>query len=99
MGPNKGVPLGFQQLTATQLASAVSLNVPAGANFAVISVETAAVRFRDDGAAPTAAIGVLLVPTSDGTLPFEYWGNLSAIQFIAQTGSPIVNVSYYKNAG
>ena len=96
MGPNKGVPLGFQQLTATQLGSAVSLTVPAGANFAVISVETAAVRFRDDGAAPTAAIGVLL---ADNTLPFEYWGNLNAIQFIAQTGSPIVNVSYYKNAG
>jgi hypothetical protein len=33
------------------------------------------------------------------TDPFEYWGTLSAIQFIAISGSPVLDVSYYSIAG
>jgi hypothetical protein len=89
-------PLGYQQLTATQLASAQKLTVPAGANVALISVEVAAVRWRDDGTAPTTSIGMYL---PNGLAPFEYSGTLDAIEFIAATGSPLVNVSYYKVVG
>lgn len=95
MGPLKLAPLGFQQLTATILGSAASLTPPAGSQVALLAPVTAAVSFRDDGVAPTPTGGIQIAA---GTY-FEYWGNLAAIQFIASTGSPILNVSYYKIAG
>jgi apolipoprotein N-acyltransferase len=88
-------PLGFQQISAATLASATSLTVPAGATVAVVAPDTAAVRWRDDGTAPTTSVGMSLAAAT----VFEYWGNLSAIQFIAQTGSPVLNISYYKIDG
>lgn len=89
-------PLGYQQITAGTLASATSLTVPAGANMAMIGADTAGVRFRDDGTAPTASVGVL-IPA--GVALFQYTGNLAALQFIAASGSPVLNISYYKIAG
>jgi hypothetical protein len=86
-----GVPLGFQQLS-TALSAAVGLTVPTGARGALIVVETANVRWRDDGTNPTSAIGMLLVAAGD---PFYYSGNLSALKFIAASGSPVMDVSYY----
>jgi hypothetical protein len=87
-GPYLGVPCGYQQLT---LAGAVSLTVPANAKYAVFVAETQAVRWRDDGTAPTTSVGVLL-PTN---LPFTYLGNLSAVKVIQATAGAILNVSYY----
>lgn len=87
-----GAPLGYQQLTATQLASAIKLTVPPGAVLALIVGEVAAVRWRDDGVAPTASVGMLLPPN---LLPWPYTSDLEAIEFIAATGSPLLNVSYY----
>ncbi|KEA07121.1 hypothetical protein [Rhizobium rhizogenes] len=86
--------LGYQQITS--LSSATPLTVPAGANFAVVAADTAAVRWRDDGAAPTASVGMHLSNTGE---PLQYSGPLSKIQFIAETGSPVLNVSYYRIAG
>jgi hypothetical protein len=90
------VPLGFQQIVAATLAEATSLAVPAGANVALISADTAPVRWRDDGAAPTTSVGMSLV---NGVAPFQYSGTLANLQFIAESGSPILNVSYYRIAG
>lgn len=87
--------LGFQQLSS--LSSAAKLTVPADANFALIRVETANVRWRDDGTAPTTTVGMPL--NSTDTFMLEYSGNLSAIQFIAVSGSPVVDVAYYKAVG
>jgi hypothetical protein len=87
------VPRGYQQVTAT--ASSQGLTVPAGATVALITVSTAAIRWRDDGTPPTAAIGVPIAIA--GTL--EYWGTLSAFKFIAQSGSPVLDISYYSIAG
>jgi len=81
--------LGYQQITA--LNNAVPLTVPTGARFARIVAEAQAVRWRDDGNAPTATVGV---PLAVGT-ELTYDGNLSAIQFIEQTASAKLNVSYY----
>lgn len=86
------VPLGYQQLTAIQLETAQNLTVPAGAVLALLVAETEAVRWRDDGTAPTASIGMLL---SAGLLPFVYTANLAAITFIAASAGAILNVSYY----
>lgn len=91
-------PLGFQQITAATLATAQLLTVPAGANVALIRVNVASssVSWRDDGVAPTAAIGMALA-TTDPT--FEYSGVLSVIQFILASGTPTLNISYYQYPG
>lgn len=82
------VPLGYQQITS--LSTAQSLTVPSGATAAYIAPE-GSVRYRDDGAAPTAAVGMPL-PSAG----LWYVGNLSAVQVIATTGSPTVDVLYYR---
>ena len=81
---------GFGQY-ALSVATATNLTPPTGATIAQICVETAAVRYRDDGIAPTASVGIPLAAGWCG----PYAGPLSAIQFIAQSGSPTIDVSYY----
>jgi len=84
-----GKPLGYQQITLT--GTAAGLTVPAGASIAYAIVEVATARWRDDGTAPTTSLG-MLIPIG-GTVTFG--GNLSAVKFIAVSGSPTLNVSYY----
>ncbi|MES2167967.1 MAG: hypothetical protein V4458_13200 [Pseudomonadota bacterium] len=84
------VPLGYEQITG--LSAAKGLTVPAGATFAIITADTQDVRYRDDGAAPTASIGMPLVK---GAI-FQYSGTLSKIKFIEQSASAVLNVSYYR---
>lgn len=91
--PPQLTPLGYQQLTVSN--TAVGLTVPVGAEVALIQNETNGtnkVRWRDDGVAPTSAIGMELVPG----VQFEYNGDLDAIKFIKQTGVDAkLNISYY----
>lgn len=84
------VPLGFQQMALT--ATAAHLSPPADARIAVIDTEVQNARWRDDGTAPTAAIGMRCIADTE----FSYSGSLSAIQFVAETAGSIINVSYYK---
>ena len=84
------LPVGYQQITSVSASTA--LTIPAGANVALIQAEAQAVRWRDDGTAPTASVGMSLA--ADETLP--YTGNLSAIRFIEQTAGAKLNVSYYR---
>jgi hypothetical protein len=86
-------PLGYQQIAS--FSGAVSLTVPSGAAFAVISAETQALRYRDDGVVPTASVGQPLL-VSGATQPFIYSGNLAAIQFIPVSGTATLDISYYK---
>ena len=81
--------LGYQQITS--LSASTALTVPTGATLALIVAETQAVRWRDDGTAPTASVGM---PLATG-VSLSYDGNLTAIRFIQQTASAIINVSYY----
>jgi hypothetical protein len=82
-------PLGFEQITS--LAAAAALTVPAGAVSALIQPDTQAVTWRDDGTAPTAAIGIVIAAGET----FEYAGDLSAIRFIEIVAGANLNVSYY----
>lgn len=86
-------PLGFESIT--DLSGAAGLTVPAGANLALIDAVGQNVRWRDDGTAPTTTVGMLLLKDT----PFEYSGDLSAIQFIEVTSGADLNVSYYKIVG
>ena len=59
--------------------------------FALITPETNGVRWRDDGVAPTATVGM---PLAAG-VTLQYDGDLSQVQFIEQTAGAKLNISYY----
>ena len=89
--------MGYQQITS--LSSAAALTVPAldlignkqQPTFALIIAETQGIRWRDDGVAPTASVGM---PLAVG-VPLQYDGDLTKIRFIEQTASAKLNISYY----
>ena len=88
--------------TAQVLATAASPVLASQAHGAVISVEAAPVRWRDDGTAPTASEGHLLnvgdVLTFDSwSVPNVNWKQvLKAIQFIRTTGTNgLLKISWY----
>lgn len=92
-----GIPLApFCQQTITSTATLLSTfcNIPVDARYALITIDTANVRYRDDGGAPTATAGIQLA--SSATTPYWYTGRLSAMQLIAVSGSPVINVLFYK---
>ena len=86
--------LGYQQITS--LSSSTGLTVPTlngiKPTFALLQCEAQSVRWRDDGTAPTATVGMIL---NVGDPPYPYDGDLSAIRFIESTASGKLNVSYY----
>jgi hypothetical protein len=83
-------PLGYQQITS--LSASTTLTIPEGARAAIIEAESQAVRWRDDGTAPTASVGQPLASGSD----FLYTGKLSKLKFIEQAASAKLNVCYYR---
>jgi hypothetical protein len=84
-------PLGYVQLTS--LASATGLsNIPAKATTALLCAEAQAIRWRDDGVAPTATVGMQIAVGSC----VQYYGKLTAIQFIQSTAGAILNASFYQ---
>lgn len=91
------VTLGYQQITS--LSSSTGLTIPATDAFgnnikplmALITPETQGVRWRDDGVAPTASVGM---PLAAG-VTLSYDGDLSKLRFIEQTASAKLNISYY----
>lgn len=87
------IPNGFQQLTSANLATAVNLTVPNLSQYALIQCEGDAARWRDDGVAPTANVGIAL--PADKIL--WYTGNLLAIKCIRTTTNTVLNVSYYRS--
>ena len=92
-------PLGYQQILTAALSSATHLTLPTLPNgmlvgYIVIQCEgagTDSVRWRDDGTAPTASVGMML----DGGQELDYTGDPTMIQFIVDAGSPKLNISYY----
>lgn len=87
--------LGYFQIPAASLATAYALSslpIPKGAKYALIQVEASSVRWRDDGTAPTTTVGMIQAPT-DGIVGFM--ANLQTLQFIAESGSPILDISFY----
>ena len=89
--------LGYQQITS--LSSAANLTVPQNdrygnkqmATIALITPEGQAVRWRDDGIAPTASVGMTLAVG----VTLQYDGDLTNIKFIEQVGGAKLNISYY----
>ena len=75
----------------TSLSSAVTLTVPAGASGVLIQAETKDIRYRADGTAPTAAVGMLIPAGEERYLPLE---TLSHVKIIETEASAKANVMY-----
>jgi len=73
------------------LSAAVALIPPPGATYALVSPTGQGVRWRDDGVAPTAAIGMPIAVGQVVTL-----ANLTTLRFIEQIAGAALNVSYYR---
>jgi len=52
---------------------------------------TGPVRWRDDGTAPTTTVGMVLPNGSE----LDYFGEMTALLFIAESGAPILDIDYY----
>lgn len=82
--------LGFQQITS--LSSATALTIPSGAQMAIVQAEDQNVRWRDDGTAPTASVGMQLA--AGAALQYTA-AQLPQLEFIEETSGAILNISYY----
>ena len=93
--------LGYAQsgaVDASTLISSLSFagvaGIPAGTSLLLIQPETQAIRWRDDGTAPTAAVGYPLAVGAN----LEYTGSrLGELRVISQVAGAIVNVVAYGN--
>lgn len=87
------VPAGYEQATISNAAEALAA-VPDRSNYAIIRVTGGAVRYRDDGTDPTAAVGV---PLDAGDI-LHYSGNRAdALKFIRRDSTDAtLDVTYYK---
>lgn len=83
--------LGYRQIEIPVGEATIIGELPSGARIVLVKIEGAAVRYRDDGVAPTAAIGM---PLSDGE-SMTYDAQMDGIQFIAQAEGAICNLAFY----
>ena len=79
-------PCGYKKLTVSSTAVGFASNdfARTGVNALFLIVETAQIRWRDDGTNPTATDGMLMSP---GDPPFPYSGNPGLIKFIRVGGT------------
>lgn len=89
---NAEKPLGYQQITS--LSASTALTIPAGTSLILIVPQTQAVRWRDDGVAPSATVGQ---PLAVGSELHYTCGSMAALRFIEQTSAAAINVTYYGN--
>ena len=84
--------LGYEKLAVADSAIALA-SVPSESTTAHIQCDTAAVRFRYDGTAPTTAEGCLL--SANGSVILQGEDVLNAVQFIRTTStSASLKVTY-----
>ena len=86
-----GVPISFEQVSVT---TTVGVTIPAGTIAAIVSVDGADARFRSDGTSPTTTVGHKI---ADGQWIELGAADLVAGEFVAVSGTALVNVTYYKN--
>lgn len=99
-GPFQYQALGCSQITVSAAcglgsgvnASGVPVPIPVNALMAAIICEGSSVRWCDDGQVPTATFGNLLTAGAG----LQYSGPLSAIQFFAVSGTPVLGVAFYR---
>ena len=93
--PVREFSAGFEQLAITSLVTATALaSVPANANKAIMTVENATLRYRDDGTDPTSTVGLRVFINS--TIILNNRDAILNFRAIRTGGSNSeINVSYY----
>jgi hypothetical protein len=99
MNSNYLTPFAFEQITVSSVSIGFTQTTAyrdggITADFAVVTVETNAIRSRDDGTAPTASVGIPWNVSDKFTvcgLP-----SIKAVRFIRQTADATISVSYYR---
>ena len=95
------VPLGHAQLTSIDSSTLVSTatfgsaavaGIPAGTVLLLVTPQTQAIRWRDDGTAPTAAVGY---PCPAGAELRFTAASLPALRVISQVAGAAVNLAAY----
>ena len=84
---------GFQQITS--LNASIGLTVPDGVRYAIIECDHTAgqyVRWRDDGTAPSATVGMTIPP---GAQLIYNASDLKQIRFIEEAAGAKLNIAYY----
>lgn len=95
--PYAGTPTGYQQITSLSASSATTVTVPATSTYCALMVEIEPIRFRDDGVAPTATVGMPVpITTSTGAAQIIQTSGLSQWEIISQTAGATVDISCYK---
>ncbi len=90
-------PLGYQQISNPTAATKLTLPTLTGAlagfvvTYVIIQCSAFTCRWRDDGTAPTAIIGMNLAAGGE----LDYTGDPSTIQFINNSGACVLDVSFY----
>lgn len=82
---------GYRQMTGITASTGLP-TPPANTRRAIIQAEAQAIRWRDDGTAPTATVGMVI--PAGGELRYD-GADMSAIKLIQVTTGAIANVSYY----
>jgi len=73
----------------TVSSSVVTLTTPSGSTHVLVSVENDAVRYKEDGANPSATSGILLPDGFIGELPCP-----TSLKFIRVTTDAVINASF-----
>lgn len=85
--------LGFAQVATSGTAAALS-SIPAGTERAWIQAESANVRWRADGTSPTASVGMIILSGAHQPLELSIAAGLRTAEFISESGSPKLNITY-----
>jgi hypothetical protein len=93
--PGKTWPVeGGKQILSPTISTVVSLTPPSGASIATVQALSAPIRWWDDGSVPTVSQGFRL----GAELYMEVTDDLKAIKFVAESGTPTLNVTYYRSS-
>ncbi len=94
-------PVSFEQITVTNTAGGLTTSKyytaasdKVLADYAECLLQTAQIRFRDDGTAPTSSVGTPLEIGQYVILRYDQMKGFSAIRTSATSG--VLNVRYYK---
>jgi hypothetical protein len=92
--PKPPIPAGYEAVASIDNATAKTLTVPDDARYAIVKAITAAVRFRDDGTAPTSASGYSIA--ANGEVELTSAKQLENFKVIAVDTTASLEVLYYK---
>ena len=87
----KWTPRGYQQDTAMTSAQPLP-SIPQYTEAVLLQATGDNIRWRDDGTAPTASVGMRLLA---GGEPFFYVGDVRKIRVIEEGTAAVLNCAYY----